>query len=216
MEVLETPAQEELAKTFFASSTKKEKEKRAASKASKRLWLIIEVALVLGLLFGITRSRVNAGFFFTRGGRLNGRVISEASFLGDAGESSKKDDMLVLVNAKGSGWANLSMELKEPMDMEKLNVSYLAKGEVGNENLILVLVDADNKSYRMPRDSSPTFTKEWQRYTVDLAPVRDAIDISRISAIRFEFGGLTAGNYPTATIFLKDIRAVKTGGAKRL
>ncbi|GAF88007.1 unnamed protein product, partial [marine sediment metagenome] len=89
-------------------------------------------------------------------------------------------------------------------------------GQIGDEYILLVLVDADNRSYRMGRDLSSALTKEWQKCAVNLRPVKDAIDMRNIQAVKFEFGNLTAGNYTSATIFLRDLYVVKRRGVKWL
>ena len=78
------------------------------------------------------------------------------------------------------------------------------------------MVDAANRSYRMENDLSSALAKDWQRYAVNFRLVGNAIDIGNISKIRFEFGGLTAGNYPNAIIFLKDIYLTKNKRSKWL
>ncbi len=216
--------QEELAKTFFASSTKTDRKEKKTPKAP---WVISILALLsVSFLVLILRNHIEIrirmkgksptpvvaqeNMFFIKDGKPGTYLIGDMSFFGDARKFSReKGDMLILVNSKGWGWGNFSIELKEPMNMEKHHISYIARGQVGDEHLIPVLVDADNKSYRMSRDLSSALTKEWQERTINLKSARNAIDLSRISIIRFEFGSLTAGNYPTATMFLKDISVKK-------
>lgn len=217
--------QEELAKTFFASSTKPDRKEKKTPKAP---WVISVLALLLAsFLVLILRNHIEIrirmkgksltpvvaqeNMFFIKDGKPSVYLIGDMCFFGDARKFSReKDNMLVLVNSKGWGWANFSVELKEPVNMERLNIlSYVARGQLGDEHLTLVLVDADNKLYRMPRDLSSALTKEWQEHTINVRSARNAIDLSRISIVRFEFGSLTVGNYSTATIFLKDISVKK-------
>lgn len=209
--------QEELAKTFFSSSAKKDKK---AKKRSKIPWVI--TALTLCLVFFVVMSRTDINIeirrkasavrltennpFFIKGGKLSNHFVKSIYFSGDAARfSRKKDDMIILVNSKGSGWANFTIELKEPVNMERLDISYAARGQVGGERLLLVLADADNKIYRMAKDLSLPLTEDWQEYTINLKPARGSVGLESMSKIKFEFGSLTTGNNHSATVFLKDI-----------
>ncbi|UCD55678.1 MAG: hypothetical protein JSV93_02515 [Candidatus Omnitrophota bacterium] len=217
--------QEELAKTFFASSTKTDRRRK---KAPKAVWVISVLTLLLASFLVLILGNhieisikikdkspgpvlAQQSIFFMKDGEPGAYPIGDMYFFGDAHKFSRQqDNMLVLINSRGRGWANFSVELNEPVDMKRFNIlSYVAKGEVGDEYLIPVLIDADDKSYRVPRDFSLPLTKEWQEYMINLSPARNKIDLSRISIIRFEFGSLSVGNYPTATMFLKDISVKK-------
>jgi len=106
--------------------------------------------------------------------------------------------------------------LKEPVDLNKLDIRYMARGVRGDEFLALVVVDSGKRSYRLEKDLSSAMGKDWQRYTINFRRVKKAVDLSNISTIKFEFGTLTAGNYPSAVMSLKDVYITKTRRLKWL
>jgi hypothetical protein len=67
-----------------------------------------------------------------------------------------------------------------------------------------MIVDSDNKSYKLG-DEYSKLENTWQSYKLNLKPIKDAIDLANISAVRFEFGTITAGNGPAAKLYLKDV-----------
>ena len=158
---------------------------------------------------GAVMRPVNEGLFFVKGGEINDKVISKAFFVGDARAASKvTGDGANLRNSKGQGWASYRIEMKHPLDLRKSELRYMACGENGGESLFMIVVDSDNKSYRLDQESSK-LTKEWQAYTINFKPLKDVIDLANISAVRFEFGSYTAGNPESAAITLKDIYITK-------
>jgi hypothetical protein len=112
--------------------------------------------------------------------------------------------------------ATYVIELKKPMDVNGLDLKYAARGELGDERMILVLVDSDSKAVRVEDDSAARLSKNWQICTINFKPVKDLIDLSSITAIRFEFGSMTAGNRTLATIALKNVCVAKTKRIKWL
>lgn len=157
------------------------------------------------------------GVFLVKGGAPDKDIVKNAYFTGDAKEfSASRPEELVLCNSRGSGWANYTIELKEPIDLNKLDIKYMARGVRGDEFLTLVIVDSGRRSYRLEKDLSSAVGKDWQRYTINFRRVKKAVDLSNISTIKFEFGTLTAGNYPSAVISLKDVYITKTRKLKWL
>jgi len=235
------PIQEELAKTFFSSTTSKVPYRH---KMAKTPWIIAGLACIIALFIFIFNSKIDIqvrimgevpslsqsgpesdsvvpsgkGFFLIKNGKPNAYLIRETVFSGDAAKYSREsEDMLVLTSLNEAGWANFSIELKMPVNMANFDISYIAKGQSGDEHLLVVLVDKDNRVYRMARDLSSGLTNEWENHTVNLSPVGNSVDLTRIRTIKFEFGTLTARNCSMATIFLKDAGIVaKTRGAKWL
>lgn len=232
--------QEEIAKIYLKTSNKKSRRKKNTP-TSKAPWLVALSASLLIPLLLILKSNVDIkirvlskipsiekegaqgghqfskGIIFVKGGEPNNGVIKNTLFLGDARDYSKMiNDKLTLCNSKGHGWANYTIELKEPIDLTEFDIKYTAKGERGDEHLVLILVDAENRAYRMEKGLSSALTKDWEMYTMDFRSIRNAINLKDISIIRFEFGSLTAGNYPTSTIFLKDVYVTKTRRLKWL
>ncbi len=231
-EKVRSSAQEEIAKIYLKVSDKnKHKKERHAPKLP---WIVALLALSLALLTFFLKSNIDVkvrilgempslgstdkfgslrekGLYIIKGSEPNKYLIKNADFMGDAKAFSKiSNDELVLCNAKGSGWANYEITLREPLDLNKLDIRYAAKGERGEEYLTVVIVDSDNRAYRVEKDISSKVSKEWQAYTINFKPLKNAIDLGNVSIVRFEFGSLTAGNSPMATIFLKDICVTKT------
>jgi len=155
-------------------------------------------------------NRKDKGVFLVKGISANNDIVRDVSFVGDARIGSRTaDDHILLSNAKGSGWANFTLDLKEPIDLSKLDLKFIAKGSSGGESLGIVIVDSDNKTYRMERDLSTRITDDWQLYKVDFRPIKRAVDLGSIKTIKFEFGSLTVGNNSGAAIFIKDIYVAK-------
>jgi hypothetical protein len=234
--------QDEIAKTYFHSSPKKHIKKKPGWKSSLP-WAVAVLALLFAVAILVFKSSIDIkvrllgeipstpidgiarkfgedadkGLFFVEGGVPNKDIVKNARFTGDAIEySAAKPGELVLCNSRGSGWANYTIELKDPVDLNKLDIKYMAKGTRGDEFLTLVIVDGGKRSYRLEKDLSSAMGKEWQMYTINFKRVKKALDLSNISAIKFEFGTLTAGNYPSAVISLKDVYITKTKRLKWL
>jgi len=234
--------QDEIAKTYFHTPAKKHGRKKSKWKAFLP-WAVAVLALFFALAVLIFKSSIEIkvrflgeipsapidkgahrfgenlekGIFFVEGGVPNKDIVKSAYFTGDAKEFSiSKSEELVLCNSRGSGWANYTIELKEPVDLEKLDMRYMARGVRGDEFLTLVIVDYNKRSYRLEKDLSSAMGKDWQRYTVNFGRVRKAVDLSNVSTIKFEFGTLTAGNYPSAVMSLKDVYITKTRRLKWL
>ena len=233
--------QDEIARTYFHTPVKKHpKEKKSGWKLFLP-WAVAVSALFFAIAILIFRSSIDIkvrflgeipsssmgrnalnenlekGLFFVEGGVPNKDVVKNAYFTGDSKEFSvSKPQELVLCNSRGSGWANYTIELKEPIDLNKLDIIYTARGIHGDEFLTLVIVDSNSRSYRLEKDLSSAMSKEWQRYTINFRRVRKAVDLSNISMIKFEFGSLTAGNYPSAVMSLKDMYITKTRRLKWL
>lgn len=235
--------QEEIAKTYLKTAPEaRSREKRAWPMSEhRRQWLIAIAAVLLvfiavfiknnidirvRILTKIPRAGVgqeadkvyaDRGISFIDGAVLNQDAVKSAYFLGDAGNFSETTgDEIILRNSKGHGWANYTLEFKEPLDLRKFDVKYLAKGTRGDEQLALVVIDSDKRTYRMERSASSALARDWQRYAIDFGFLGNAVNLKDVSAIRFEFGTLTAGNSSTAVIFLKDIYAAKKKGIKWL
>ena len=235
--------QDEIAKTYFHMPAKKAAPRKKSRWKPFLPWAVAGLAVFLAIAVVIFRSSIDIkvrllgevpsgpasrnpyglngnfdkGLFLTEGGAPNKDIVKNAYFTGDAREFSiSKPEELVLCNSRGSGWANYTIELKEPVDLDKLDIKYMARGVRGDEFLELVIVDGNNRIYRLEKDLSSAMSKEWQRYTINFRRVKKALDLSNISVIKFEFGTLTAGNYPSAVISLKDVYITKTRRLKWL
>ena len=226
--------QDEIARTYLKVTDKK----KAKSRYGTRIpWLVALAAFILALLVVMSKSNIDIrvrvlsevpsvdigasiqdrfisvkekAIFFIRDGAINGQIIRDYYFDGDASQSSSVDrDQIILRNSRGSGWANFTIDLKEPVNLKRLDIKYTAKGATGDEHLVLVLVDSSNRTYRMEKDLSTRLSDDWQQYTVNFNTVKNAIDTANISVIKFEFGNLTTGNHSTSNIFLKDVYVTK-------
>ena len=234
--------QNELAKTYFHAPAKKHGRKKPKWRTLLP-WAVAVLALLFAVAMLIFKSSIeikvrflgeipsapidknsrkyganlDKGIFFVEGGVPNKDIVKHAYFTGDAKEFSiSKSEELTLCNSRGSGWANYTIELKEPIDLDKLDIRYMARGARGDEFLSLVIVDSNKRNYRLEKDLSSAMGKDWQRYTINFKRLKRAVDISNISTIKFEFGTLTAGNYPSAVMSLKDIYITKTRRLKWL
>ena len=155
--------------------------------------------------------------YFVKGGTPNRDLTKKVFFVSDARIYSRMtDDEAILCNAGDQGIATYIVELKKPMDLNGLDLKYSARGELGDERLVMVLVDSDSRAVRVEDDSAARLSKNWQVYIINFKPVKDMVDLSSIAAIRFEFGSSTAGNRPLATIALKNVSVAKTKRIKWL
>lgn len=155
--------------------------------------------------------------YFVKGGTPNRDLTKKAFFVSDARTYSRMtDDEAVLCTSGDQGIATYVIEFKKPMDLNGLDLKYAAKGELGDERLVMVLVDSDSKAVKVDDDQAARLSKHWQTYIINFKPVKEMIDLSSITAIRFEFGSSTAGNRPLATIALKNISVAKTKRIKWL
>jgi hypothetical protein len=234
--------QDEIAKTYFQAPVKKGNRKKAKWKAGLP-WVIAALAVAAACIIVAFRSSVNInvrllgeipsmpanltaqhpaegldkGVFLIESGEPNKDIVKNAYFAGDARAFSlSRPEELLLVNSRGAGWANYTLDLKEPIDLNKLDLRYTARGGRGDEFLLIVIADSNNRIYRLEKDLSSALNKDWQRYTVNFRRIKRAVDLSNISAIKFEFGSLTAGNYPSAVLSLKDVYLTKTRRLKWL
>jgi hypothetical protein len=227
-------AQEEIAKIYLKTSDKGKYKKEKRSPVLP--WAVAAVAIVFAVVTLLLKSNIDVrvrilgeipsleskqgdkfgsvrekGLYLVKGSEINKYMVKDAGFAGDAKAFSKVSaDTLVLCNSRGSGWANYEIYLREPLNLNKLDVKYTARGESGDESVTVVIVDADNRTYRVQKDILSRLSKDWQVYTVNFKPLKNAVDLANVSAIRFEFGSLTAGNSSMSTLFLKDICVTKT------
>jgi hypothetical protein len=223
---------DELSKTYFRAPNKKHDNKKWSDRARLMPWIVMALVVALAGFIVFSRSSIDIkvrllgevpkfsvsgdaaafekGDFLVRGGKPRKDAVKNAYFAGDGKSySTAKDEELTLCNGRGAGWANYTIELKEPADLSRLDLKYTARGARGGEVLALVIVDGNNRIYRMEKDLSSSVTPEWQQYTVNFRPVKNALDLSDIKTIKFEFGSLTAENYSGAVILLKDIYLTK-------
>lgn len=225
---------DELAKTYFQAPRKAEKNK--IKWPAFIPWLITAAVILIAAAVVLSRSSIDIkvrllgevpalngpasekgverGEFLVKGGQPQAALVKNVYFAGDGKAfSGAEEEEMILCNARGSGWANYTIELKEPVDLNKLDIKYTARGARGDEYLVLVVADSNNRIYRMEKDLSSAVGSEWKRYTVNFRPAKKILDLANIAVIKFEFGSLTAGNYSSAVIHLKDVCLTK---ARRL
>lgn len=230
---LQSALNDEIARTYLKTSEKSYIKKKNTLRMA---WSIAILASILALVAFLTKisfdvkvrilgempsvsiegGQINfdnmrdKGVFLIKGITANNDIIKDTVFAGDAKIGSRTaDDHILLSNAKGSGWGNFTINLKEPVDLSKLDLKFVARGSSGGEFLGIVIVDADNKIYRMEQGLSTKLTKDWQLYKINFRPIKRAVDLVNIVTIKFEFGSLTVGNSSGAAIFLKDIYVAK-------
>jgi len=224
------PMHDDIAETYFKKTAPAGSPK--VKKAPKLPWIVATGAVLLALAVLVSRSNIDIrvrilseepasgvipegikgkALYLLKGAEINNSLIKETFFSGDANAYSRLTGSgLVLCNSRGNGWASYTMQFKEPLDLTKLDINFIARSEKGEERIGVAVVDAENRTYRIEKDLSPKLGKEDKVYTVDFSPAKRMLDLANISAIRFEFGSLTMGNGSMATIFLNAVYASKT------
>ncbi len=231
--------EKELIRTYLKTPGRAGKKKRSSFR-TKIPWVVAAIALCVALASLFLSSNIDIkvrvasgaafidkenpanlipeqGVFLVRGGEPNKAAIKSAFLFGDARPSSYiTAEEITLCNGKGQGWADYKIEFNSPVNLNGLNIRYSAKGEAGDERLILMIIDSHDRAFRIENDVSSKLEKGWNVYTINLRPIRGSVDLAEISALKFEFGALTAGNYPEATMHLKDIQVTKNRRLKWL
>ena len=230
---LQSALNDEIARTYLKTSERSYIRKKTTLRLA---WSIAIVASILAVVAFVTKINLDVrvrilgempsvsvergqmnfdnmkdkGVFLIKGISANNDIVKTTFFAGDAKIGSRTaDDHILLSNAKGSGWGNFTIDLKEPISLDKLDLKFVARGSSGGEYLGIVIVDSDKKIYRMERGLSTTLTNEWQLYKINFRPIKKAVNLANITTIKFEFGSLTVGNSSGAAIFLKDIYVAK-------
>lgn len=222
---------DELARTYFQAPRKAAKDR--SKWVSFIPWLLTAAVILIATVVVLSRSSIDIkvrllgeipsfnspasengvekGEFLVKGGQAQAALVRNVYFAGDGKAfSGAKEEEMILCNARGPGWANYTIELKEPVDLNNLDIKYTARGARGDEYLVLVIADSNNRTYRMEKDLSSAISGEWKRYIVNFRPAKKILDLANIAVIKFEFGSLTAGNYSSAVIHLKDVCLTKT------
>jgi len=120
-------------------------------------------------------------------------------------ESIQTEDYLYLVNSRGYGWANASIDFTKPVNLSGNALSFSAKGKMGGELLAVTLRDAENRTYQSINAVPGGLGKNWQNITVSTKEAGNWIDLNSISEIKLEFGRLTVHNPIGAIIYIKNI-----------
>lgn len=150
-------------------------------------------------------------------GGLNRFIVKRLGFYGAALSKSRAiRDGLFLFNDGATGWASVGLDFVEPMDLSNSTLDFFVKGKHGNESLNLFLRDAENNSY-MPQAHNTIFEenmeREWQFVSIPFNTFDGVYNSKRINHIGFEFGTQTAANEPGASIYIKNMKIVKSADA---
>ena len=231
--------EKELAGTYLKTMGKPGRKKRPSFR-TKIPWIVAAVALCAALAAFYFSSNIDIkirvasgaafidkenpanlmpedGVFLVKGAEPNKAVIKSALLSGDASRSSHAaGEEITLCNGGGQGWADYKMEFVRPVNLKGLNIRYAARGEAGGERLVLMIIDSDGRAARIEDEVSSKLEKGWNVYTINFGPVRDSVDLTRVSAIKFEFGAMTTGNYYGATMYLKDVQVIRNRRLKWL
>ena len=139
-------------------------------------------------------------------GLISDKITENSYFTGmKDGRGGWGKDHLTLNNFPGSSWKAFCVDLKDPMDLEGGRFSFFARGKTGGERLKVVFRDADERSYPLSSHHDYILTKNWQRISLPIDKLKNAIDVSRVKHFRFEYGSAAAKNKPNTVIHLKDI-----------
>ncbi len=137
---------------------------------------------------------------FISDGAINKGLIKQFSFEGDARNLSLfLSDHIKLVNQGTSGWAQVVMELGEPLDISRANVLIFAKSKPGVGFINIILTDVNGYKAR----SNISLMPHWQWLSI---PVKDSykFDTRKVIGVTLEFGSVTAGNNQGTEIYVKD------------
>ena len=231
--------EKELARTYLKTPVKAAKKKKSSLRTIIP-WIVAAVALCAALLAFLFSSNIDikvrvasseafidkenpaniipeTSVFLVKGGEPNQDLIKSALLLGDARKSSYiNSDEITLRNGSGQGWADYKIEFNRPLNLSGLNIRYAAKGETGGERLILMIIDSRSRAFRVESDVSAKLEKGWNIYTINFRPIGNLVDLTEVSALKFEFGALTAGNSPKAAMYIKDVQITRNRRLKWL
>lgn len=135
-------------------------------------------------------------------------LLTNLNFYGNAsGNSRLTQEYIYLVKEKGSGTAGVDIKLKSPLDPQKGTLMLLAKGELGEEKLVILLKDTSEKNDIKEIRLTPNFgnlTQNWQKIFIPFDRVENKNILISISSIGFEIVDSKKIN-SKATAYLKDI-----------
>jgi len=147
-------------------------------------------------------------------GELNRNIIKKLGFYGAALSKSKMtQDGLLLFNDGTAGWASVGLDFTEPIDLSNSVLDFFIKGASGTESLELFLRDAESNSY-MPQATNVVFNKnmakDWQFVSIPFNTLKGYYNPKMVNHIGFEFGTQTTSNEPGVSIYIKNIKIVKS------
>ncbi|MBI4974786.1 MAG: hypothetical protein HZC19_03160 [Candidatus Omnitrophica bacterium] len=147
-------------------------------------------------------------------GRVNKEIINQLEFRGYAkAHSELSKELIVLNNPKKYNWAELSIGFKFPINFSNRKLALALRGKTGGEKLHLVLRDDRNRSCRLP---DLYLISNWKTETVSFDDVKENIDLSKITHLRFEYGDVGESSkrmdsFIDVTIFIKTIEILREG-----
>ncbi len=180
--------------------------------------LIVAIAVISFLnnryLESVKREVANAPVVkIVDGGTVNRSIIKSFTFRGYAKNPDSRitKDAVILSNPKKYRWADLSVDLKFPLDLSKRRLAISLRGKTGGESVNVVLRDVNNKSLRLPGLS---LASGWTDETIALNGARNEIDLSNINHLRIEYGYVgesskEADSPINVTVYLRNISLLK-------
>lgn len=216
---------DQIANTYFRQKAHKKKSKSIAPKRATYLiaagFLALFSIIIIFLSPSIRSHHINSlkerlanskMVRLTDGGRANKELVKNIQFRGYAAKSSRSSRrFIILKNPKKYSWADLSLDFKFPIDLSNRKLSFSLKGETGGERLSLVLRDVNNRSSRL---SDIYLASGWRTQIISSQDVKEDIDISNITHLRFETGytGDSSKDMDSPidfTVYIKDIQISK-------
>lgn len=215
---------EHIINTYFSQKIRKKKNKDVI-KIKKVTFLAPILLVVVSLLIGISLFLNNRYTKFLKekaanskvitmfdGGRINREIIDDFEFRGYAkGNAKFSNKLIVFNNPKKYNWADISLDFKFPVDFSKRYLLLSLKGKIGGEKITLVLRDINNRSYRL---KDIYLSSNWTTETIPINNLKENIDLSKISHLRFECGYVGETGMDSAidvTIYIRKIQILKEG-----
>lgn len=219
---------EKLADTYIFNSGKKADSSQIISKslyknllANKKhifisLFLIVFSLFILkelglGKYIGLNSIGKNEFNYF--GGSILSKdsiVFTNLNFYGNFYENSKlTQEYIYLGKRRGAKSAGVEIKLKNSIDINKGALLLLAKGEIGEEKLTIILKDASNPENDLIKEIkiSPHFgnlSQNWQKILIPFDQIKEKNLLMKISSIAFEICDSKKFN-SKASCYLKNI-----------
>ncbi len=176
--------------------------------------LVLSLALLHNYYISTVKEKIAASkiVHIFSSGILNKNIIKNFEFRGYAiDKSGFSNKMLVLINTKKYNWADASIDFKFPMDLSRRKLSLTIKGKIGGERISLVLLDSNNRSYRL---NDIYLASNWNTDTISFDNIKGGIDLSKITQLRFEYGYVGESSklmdsLIELTVYIKNIELIK-------
>ena len=137
-------------------------------------------------------------------------VLTNLNFYGNISDNAKLTQGYIYLSKKrGQKTAGVEIRLKEPIENKSGALTLLAKGEIGEEKLVIILRDetepgADyvNEIRLMPHFGN--LSQNWQKVFIPFNQIRERDLLAKIHSIAFEITDSKKSNLK-ASCYLKDI-----------